>query len=128
MAKKEIQKPAGKTKVPEKIKPAVKKEKKEVEDTISIEEILEEVSQIEEEVQEEDGISLIEELQELSLLEKPIPVEDTPDIVPSVEEQEETPAKEEKTFVRIVQKGPSKYRLLYSDGSSEWVRKEDFKY
>lgn len=86
---------------------------------------------------EEEDFSLVGEIQEQAEKLMDLPLEETPQ-EPVVETTVETPSaaepvkevktqEEEPTFVRIIQKGPTQYRLLFSDGSTRWVPKKDFK-
>lgn len=73
----------------------------------------------------EESIIVESEKEEGAPLEEPqVDITGEPEVGITEESKVESPAVH---VVKIIQKSPSKVRVLYSDGRVEWVLKSDFK-
>lgn len=120
-------------------KPELPVEKNQEEDLENLELLTEIAKEAEKELKQEEseelllGAEIQEEAKRLLELEEEPPAEEKPEENTSTEDVsggEKKPLEkvEGPTFVRIVQKAPSRYRLLFSDGSTKWIHKKDFNF
>lgn len=81
-------------------------------------------------------LELLEEVQREAekLMQEETPEEETvvnSTAVEEVKEEEEieivVPVQEDNIYVRIIQKAPTRYRLLLPDGGTRWIQKKDHK-
>ena len=113
---------------------------KEQEDINLVEEIQKEAEkELNVETSSEDtavDLELLEEVQREAekLMQEETPEEETvvnSTAVEEVKEEEEieivVPVQEDNIYVRIIQKAPTRYRLLLPDGGTRWIQKKDHK-